>query len=442
MANKMKALEAGASFRRNKITGKATVIFLTVMLLLTFFSKTINNFTLPKVTYETPANGALIKEATGTGNVKARIIHDLYVRASMKVTGVMIEVGDSVKQGQTLLTLDITDIENQLKDEKDKLAQKKLYFEKLKEAGEKLKEANSPENLLSLDKTVQTAQQNVDKAQRNYDSSKVLYEVGGIAANDLADAKMNFDSAKMDYEIARINRDKATRDNSREIENNTRDIESTKLDIDMAERKIAELAKEQNMSIVTAPCDGLVTDLYYSAGMTANTSQPLYKIADTSGGFQFVATVNISATEFLGAGDAAEISISSLSDKVIQGKVTQIRDNQQQIGVKKDVIIDIPTDGLVGGEVGTANIRKNMGSHKVLVSNSAVGQDTSGYFVYVLKDSKGPLGNEFYVEKVSVSIGDSDNLITAVLSGIGSNDKVVSNSDKPLSDGSRVMMAN
>ncbi|MEW9122078.1 MAG: efflux RND transporter periplasmic adaptor subunit [Thermotaleaceae bacterium] len=424
----MKALEEGANIRRSKIIGKTTVVFLTVMLLLTFFSRTINNFTLPKGTYENPSNGALIKEASGIGNVQARIIHDLYVRSSMKVTGVMVEVGDLVKEGQTILTLDTTDIENQLKDERDKLAQRKLNLEKLVEA-------NSPSNLLNQNKAVQTAQQSLDRAQRNYENSKTLHEIGGVSAAELADAKANLENAKIDYAIAENNRDKAMKDNQR-------DVESIKLDIDIAERKIAELTKELNMSTVTAPSDGIVTDLYYSAGMTANTSQPLYKIADTSGGFQFVATVNVSASEFLGTGDAAEISISSLSGRTIQGKVTQVRDNQQQIGIKKDVIIDIPTDGLVGGEVGTANIRKNVGSHKVLVSNSTLGQDASGYFVYVLKDSKGPLGNEFYVEKVTVSIGDSDNLKTAILSGISANDKVVSNSDKPLSDGSRVILAN
>ncbi len=424
----MKGLEEGANIRRSKIIGRTTVVFLTVMLLLTFFSRTINNFTLPKVTYENPSNGALIKEASGIGNVQARIIHDLYVRSSMKVTGVMVEVGDLVKAGQAILTLDTTDIENQLKDERDKLTQRKLNLEKLVEA-------SSSNNLLNQNKSVLTAQQNLNKAQKNYENSKTLYEVGAVSAAELADAKANLESAQIDYDIAENNRDKAMKDDQR-------DIESIKLDIDIAERKIAELTKELNMSTVAAPSDGIVTDLYFSTGMTANTSQPLYKIADISGGFQFVATVNTTAAEFLGAGDTAEISISSLSGRTIQGKVTQVRDNQQQMGVKKDVIIDIPVDGLVGGEVGTANIRKNIGSHNVLVSNSALGQDASGYFVYVLKDNKGPLGNEFSVEKVTISIGDSDNLKTAILSGISANDKVVSNSDKPLSDGSRVLLAN
>jgi len=423
----MNPLGEDANIGKRKIMGRTTVMFLAGMLLLTFFSKTINNFTLPKVTYETPASGALIKEVTGTGNVEAKKVHDLYVRTGMKVTGVMVKGGDSVKQGQTLLTLDTTDIENQLKDEQDKYAQKELLLEKLMEA-------SSPGNLLSLDKAVQTAWQNLDKAQKNYDSSKILYEAGGVSANELADAKANLDNARMDYEIAKNNRDKT-------ISDQKRDIESTKLDIEMAERKIAELTKEMDMGTVTAPCDGVVNELYYSEGMTANISQSLYKISDTRGGFQFTATVNISAAEYLEPGDAVEISVNSLNDRVIQGKVNQIKDNQQQIGVKKDVVIDIPPDGLSGGEIGTAYIKKSIGSYNVLVSNSAVGQDNDGYFVYVLKERKGPLGKEFYVEKVSVSIGDSDNTKTAVMSGISAMDKVVSNSDKPLSDGSPVMLA-
>jgi len=423
----MNIADEDANIKRRRITGRATVIFIAVMLLLTFFSRTINNFTLPKVTFEIPASGALIKEVTGTGNVEANTARDLYVSSSMKVTGVMVEVGDTVKKGQTLMTLDTSDIERQLEDEQDKYAQKKLQLEELMEAG-------SPESMMGLDKAVQTARQNVEKAQKNYDSSKALYEAGAITSVDLTDAAANLENARLDYEIARNNKDKA-------ISSNKRDIESTKLDISIAERRTAELAKEVNMSAATAPCDGVITALYYSAGMTANASQPLYKITDTAEGFQFVATVDISAAAYLEPGDEAEITINSLNDKMLQGIVKQIRDNQQQIGVKKDVVIEVPSNGLVGGERGTADFKKNIGSYKALVSNSAIGRDIIGYFVYVLKERKGPLGNEFYVQKVTVSIGDSDNTKTVVLSGITTMDKVISDSDKPLTDGSSVMIA-
>jgi multidrug efflux pump subunit AcrA (membrane-fusion protein) len=199
IAKGMNTITESTNAARRKITGKAAISFFAVMLLLTFFSNTINNFTLPKVTYETPAGGALIKEITGTGKVEAKITRDKYVTTSMKVTGVMVSVGDSVKQGQRLLTLDTSDVENQLKDEQDRNAQKKLYLAKLMEAC-------SPGNLLSLDKAVQTARQNLDKARRDYDSNKALYEAGAVSRNELEDSKMNLDNAVKDYDIAKNNR--------------------------------------------------------------------------------------------------------------------------------------------------------------------------------------------------------------------------------------------
>ena len=95
---------------------------------------------------------------------------------------------------------------------------------------------------------------------------------------------------------------------------------------------------------------------------------------------------------------------------------------------------------MIGGESGTADIKKNTGSYNTLVSNSAIGQDNDGYFVYVLKERKGPLGNEFYVQKVTVSIGDSDNLKNrSIKRNKPQWTGFVSDSDKALSDGTRVM---
>jgi multidrug efflux pump subunit AcrA (membrane-fusion protein) len=188
----MSALDDSANIKGKKLAGRVTVIFLAIMFALTFFSRTINNFTLPKVTCVNPGNGALIKEVTGTGSVETNITRELYVSSSMKVTGVSVEVGDSVKQGQTLMTLDTSDIERQMEDEQDKYAQKKLQLEELVEAG-------SPSSLISLDKAVQVARQNMGKAQKNYDSSKALFEAGAITSISLADAEADLENAKLDY---------------------------------------------------------------------------------------------------------------------------------------------------------------------------------------------------------------------------------------------------
>ncbi len=422
----MNELQGDMNIKRRKSIGKAALIFLAVMLLLTFFSNTINNFSLPKVTYETPLSGALIREVSGSGSVEAKTVHDFYLSVGRKVTKVSVQAGDEVKRGQSLMSLETSDIRSQLKDEQDMVEQKKLNLQKLTEA-------TSPANLLKPDREVQAAQQALDKAQREYDNDQSLYEAGAIAANELYDAKTELENAKLDFGIARNNRQKTIADNKKDIEN-------AKLDLQMEERKIAGLIEEIKLADVAAPCDGVVTELNFSEGMTANSSQPLYKIAETTGGFQFTAIVDASAAKCLEAGDAADISLRSAGNRAIQGTVKQVKDNELQPGVKKDIIIDIPSDGISGGENGTADIKKNEGSYDTLVSNSAIGQDNNGHFVYVVRERSGPLGEEYYVQKVTVTTGESDQLKTAVLSGLNAMDHVVNNNDKVLSDGARVLL--
>lgn len=437
----MSELDLGVNARRRKLTGKATLVFLAIMVLLTFFSNTINNFSLPKVSYETPSRGALIKEVTGTGSVKAKSEQDRYIQVSMRVTGVAVKVGDKVKQGQTLLTLDTSDIKSQLQDEQDKYAQLELNLDGLVQTG-------APGNLLNMDKAIMTASQNLDKAQKNYADCKslyaknrTLYESGSLTAKDLEDAKTSLDNAKLDYDTAKIDFDIAKSNKDKTISDNSRNIENTKLNMSMEARRISELKDQIKLGTIMAPCDGTVTELNFSEGTTANNSKPLYKIAEAKGGFQFTAVVDVSASDYLEPGDTAEITINSLNGRPIEGKVGQITDDENQIGVKKDVVIDVPPDGLIGGETGTADIRKNMGSYDTLVSNSAIGQDSDGYFVYVLNERRGPLGNELYVQRVTIAIGDSDNVKTAVTSGVSQRDNVISDSNKALTDGTRVMLA-
>ena len=427
MERRMEGWKQEMNTRRKQITAKTGLIFLAIMLLLTFFSNTINNLALPKVSYEAPTRGALLKEVTGTGKVEAQIIRDLYVRTSMKVTEVWVEVGERVQAGQILMALDTTELQTWFQDEQDRYAQKKLYLQKLMEA-------ITPANLLSLEKAIESARYEWEKAQKSYELNKRLYDLGGIAPNVLAEAEVNLERAALEYEIAKNNKEKTISD--LEIE-----IESTKLDLAIAERKIAELAKELTMETITAPCTGIITELNYTAGLTANPTLPLYKIADLSGGFKFTATVKISAAEYLEPGDQAEIYLNSLDDRVLRGQLKRITDDQQEIGIRKTVEIELAEVGLIGGESGTVEFKKRIGSFETLVPNSALGQDNEGYFVYLLKKREGPLGQEFYVEKVYVSIGDSDHIKTAVLSGITAVDQIVAESDKPLMDGSRVMIA-
>ena len=57
--------------KRREWVKNAAIIFLTIMLLLTFFSNTIMNYSLPEVATQYVQKGTITTKVRGTGNVEA-----------------------------------------------------------------------------------------------------------------------------------------------------------------------------------------------------------------------------------------------------------------------------------------------------------------------------------------------------------------------------------
>jgi Multidrug resistance efflux pump len=426
------------SSKKKQIT-KITAVFFGGMLLLTFFSNTLNNFMLPKVTSETPSGGALIKQVKGNGIVEAKKYDNFYAAAGIVVLEIMVKTGDHVKEGQSLIKLDVSSIKNELEDEKARLRQKRLVIDGL----------NDENSLLSYTKTVSDAQLDLDNAVRSYEKAvsklkdeEELYQAGAEPKSDVEAAQTEVDNAKLTYERAKVNHDSAVASKLKAAGDNKKSIEAAQYDIEIAQRKIKELEEKTRLQTVTAKSDGIVVTLNAVEGELTDSSKPLYRIAELSKGFRFVFTTDAKSAGNLKPGDTGDITINALGSEPVQGTVAEVVDNQESKGEKKDIYMDIPSDGLTGGETGSADIRKNTDAFEILVSNNAIGQDSGGNFVYVLKYRKGPLGNEYYIRKVKITTSDDDDYKTAVISGLTGSDVVVTDSDKQLSDGIRVLSEN
>lgn len=83
----------------------AAIIFLSVMLLLTFFSNTIMNRSLPEVATQNVSSGTITAKIRGTGTVAANQTYDVVVNQTRTVKTVMIKVGQEVNVGDVLFVL-------------------------------------------------------------------------------------------------------------------------------------------------------------------------------------------------------------------------------------------------------------------------------------------------------------------------------------------------
>lgn len=107
----------------------AAIIFLAAMLVLTFFSNTIMNRSLPEVAAQYVSSGTINTKIRGTGTVSANATYDVAIPQTRKVKSVHVRVGDTVQAGDVLFTLEDTESE-ELKAAQELLDSLNLQYQK------------------------------------------------------------------------------------------------------------------------------------------------------------------------------------------------------------------------------------------------------------------------------------------------------------------------
>ena len=115
--------------KRREWVKTAAIIFLAVMLVLTFFSNTILNHSLPEVATASVTSGTINAKIRGSGTVSANETYDVTIKQTRKVASVKVRVGDTVNAGDVLMTLEAEE-SDELKQAQDELESMELSYEK------------------------------------------------------------------------------------------------------------------------------------------------------------------------------------------------------------------------------------------------------------------------------------------------------------------------
>ena len=122
--------------KRREWVKTAAIIFLTIMLLLTFFSNTIMNYSLPEVSAKYVQSGSLPEQIRGTAAVEAAQQYEVkYTGASRVVQAVEVKQGDTVEKGQVLLRFEEGESPDLQQAQSDLEAKQDEYRTKLLDAG-------------------------------------------------------------------------------------------------------------------------------------------------------------------------------------------------------------------------------------------------------------------------------------------------------------------
>ncbi len=122
-------MEKETESKRKQIVKKVAVIFLVVLLVLTFFSNTIMNYSLPEVSTEPVSSGSVSNKVRGQGTVETNSDYEVMVSGARVVKEVKIESGQEVKKGDVLFTFEEGE-NTELNEAQDTLDQMELDYAK------------------------------------------------------------------------------------------------------------------------------------------------------------------------------------------------------------------------------------------------------------------------------------------------------------------------
>ncbi len=261
-----------------------------------------------KVYTATLARQDLTSLVSGTGQIKPKTYMNVGATSFGRITRFYVKEGDHVQKGQTLAAVENVQQESTVNAQRATIAAAKTDINSYI-AAEKTAQAN-----------VEHAQADLEQKKLYWVRSQALYKDGILAKQDY-DAKKaayDLDVASLAQAVASLNQAKAQTDSARG--HLLTDIANLQADQDLLDKTIA-----------TAPFDGIVTNEPLREGETVVTGiqnaegSTLMTLADMS---VVTAEVKVDETDIvsLAVGQAVDVTVDALPNKVFKGHVTLVGD--------------------------------------------------------------------------------------------------------------------
>lgn len=409
----------------NAFINKKTVggFFFILLVLLIFFSKTIYNYRLPKITAAIPHNGKLSKMEISSGTADWDEVEKLYAAAGGTVSKVLIREGEQVSAGQELFLMeyDRAEVERKLKEIEIDREKLRIEIEAIHRKIEKANGTNYDLALLELE---------IKQAKKTVQNSEILYEVGGVSRNQLEEERDTLQSLNIQLEELKSNISEQYISLQLELQTKEAELQSLALQEEPYQKVLEDY---DNYTVITAPVAGQILSVEVEKGLVIGENELMAALGT---GDEFIIECNLSVdNNFVMAGDTCKLTNTS---HALEGIVSRVVPSEQG----KKVYVTLISDDVASGETFDIVFEKESEISYVLVPNGALHQDNDGYYVYQIKRRNGIMGKEYYAERLNVYISDSDSDHTVIIKGITFFEPVLLLCDKPVVSGDVVNLEN
>ncbi len=173
-------MEVKEKSKKRELIKTIAIVFLAVLLVLTFFSQTIMNHSLPEVATQVVSSGTINAKIRGSGTVSANESYEVILNQTREVRSVCVKAGDKVEQGDLLFVLG--DVESQeLQEAQAQLSQLQIDYQS--------KILNFSKEYATNDLSLKNIREDLEKAMAARDANLVTDTELSYAKGDLAAAK-------------------------------------------------------------------------------------------------------------------------------------------------------------------------------------------------------------------------------------------------------------
>ena len=480
-----------AAGRRDRIKN-LIILFLVIMLVLTFFSNTIMNYSLPEVAVQFVEEGDIAPVVRGTGTAEVENPYNVSIASGRTVTSVEVQAGDMVEKGDVLFKLDDTESE-ELKTAKQELATAKADYQKtlfggdlsdsditrirngewrdedtmqaqLADVNERYKAAKSDAeywerrvNALSGGSSSSSSDSSGDDddgdsvglgtspfrmpssggapamGAARYLPPAVMAEDSGSGSSELDRA--NYEKSYADTVLANVTAEKEALEKSiaAEIE-----LKQKKAAIDAAQAKVDRLSGSTDGGEVKSPVAGKVVTVAYTAGETTNEETDAAVIQVEGRDLIVSFSTGKEQAAALTPGTEAKAQYAwNYTD--FSAKLKSISKDKDDAG-KRILTFVVESSEVEAGDSVALMISQNAQHYDMVVPVSAVHEDNSGKFIYIVEARQSPLGNRYIARKVPVTVEASDESMCAINGSMSGSEYVITTASKPVAAGKQVRL--
>lgn len=416
---------------------------------------------------------SIADECMYSGSIEPSDEVNVYSALSGKVAQVNFDVGDVVRAGDVLFTMDTEDIENTIKvseagvnssktsvataENNLKMANGSSMETQLENAKNSITSAQisikNAENSVDTAKTsLDNAKITLDKAENDYNINRQLYDAGGLSAEDMNNSKDTYDKAKNSYTQAQLSLEQANTQytsaqdtlkqaqksydillNKTSVENITKaqdSLNQAQAQLKSSEAQLENSKKSLKDAYVKSPISGTVSQCNVTAGTTLSQGTTPFVIINTAS-VDVKVNVPENMINYLSSGNSVKITIPTLSDSNLTGTISYVSPDAGSDGTY-EVKVNIPNaDGsLKAGMFAQVYFTKESSSSALVLPRDAVVTKDGESYVFAVEEGK--------AKKCPVEMGIDTGDMVEIKSGISEGMTIVTEGQTYLTDGDSV----